>query len=223
MVVRQRRLGGTGGLVLAAVAVLGIVACGRESPGPSFALVGDSLANLLVCAHDDRPYGGCVSPVSTEAGGVLSTTMRGHYRVAVRASDGTRIDEMLGAARALAGATPVVMAENLGTNDAIQGSAAWRQSFDELLSLMLPLDCVVLTTLSEAADPPDSGGPGIATQVNGAIAAARTSHANVRVVDWNAAVDEHGSAFAADGYHPTSKASQEWLAQQYRAAADSCP
>lgn len=114
------------------------------------------------------------------------------------------------------------MAENLGTNDALQGNIDWTQSFDQVLELMLPLDCVILTTVSVRTNHLDPTHSHIADRMNEAIAAAKASHPNVRVVDWNAAVDKNTTDFAADGFHPTTRAAQVWLAHQYRKVADSC-
>lgn len=186
----------------------------------TFAIVGDSEINLIVCQHRDTPRR-CVTPETTHPGGSLAKAMGGRYSVAVRARNGKRLDEMLPDVQALVRESPDVVAVNLGTNDALQGNVAWNGSFSQLLRLVLPIDCVILTTISTSTNHLDPTNAHVALTINEAVARA-SRQPNVRVVDWNAAVAQHGPDFAADGYHPTSLAAQMWLAQAYRKAADSC-
>ncbi len=208
-------------MVAALVLVATLAGCGA-SESRSFALVGDSLAVRISCpgreVSDD-----CLRSRVTTADGPLMEAMSDRYDVRIDAEGGRRFRQVLDRARALADDSPEVMAENLGTNDSILGNTGWKQGFDELLAIMLRRPCAVLTTVALGTELRDPHDRHIATQVNAAIAEVRRTEPRVRVVDWAAAVGRHGTAFSSDGFHPTTPAGRAWLADAYRAAADSCP
>ena len=190
---------------------------GCSDSKPKFAIVGDSITNLIICHHDIPSF--CRDGATTEANGRLKGAMGDGYRLSARATDGRRIDQMLGDATSLADGKPDVFAVNLGSNDAIQGNADWQASFDQLLAVALPARCVILTTVATNAGHHPRP---LAVAMNSFIASTMASHPNVRVVDWDAAVKEHKDEFTSDELHPTTVAGQVWLSKQYRAAADSC-
>jgi hypothetical protein len=208
--------------LLLAVCVAAACGDGGGDDPTSFALIGDSLVVRISCpgaeVSDD-----CLRSRVEEPDGPLTEAMGHAYDVRVDAEGGRRFRQMLDRAQALADESPDVMAENLGTNDSIVGNTGWVTPFDVLLSIMLERPCVVLTTVSletESRDPSDNR---IATKITAAVAKAAAAHPQVRVVDWAAAVSEHGGELSEDGFHPTTQAGRDWLAQAYRDAADSCP
>jgi hypothetical protein len=196
--------------------------CHGDPTKPTFAIVGDSETNLVVCNHPAGSSSTCTSAQTNVGAGALARIMQGRYALRVRAADGQRIDQMLNDVRAFATASPTIMAVDLGTNDALQGNTNWQASFGQLLDVLLPLQCVVLTTVSEQTNYLDPTHAQVGQQINDAIASAQRAHPNVHVVDWKAAVNEQGTNFAADAFHPTTSAAQDWLATQYLEVADSC-
>jgi hypothetical protein len=196
--------------------VVSIASCSDSRP--EFAIVGDSITKLLVCHNHVQPDT-CGESSTTDAQGRLRAALSGRYQLSVRANGGTRIDQMLPDAMKLAAGKPDVFAVNLGSNDALQNKADWQSSFDQLLALVLPARCVILTTIAtNAAHQPRP----LAVDMNAYIAETAARHPNVRVVDWDSAVKQHQGEFSSDDLHPTTVAAQDWLSLQYRAAADSC-
>jgi hypothetical protein len=202
--------------LLTLLIVVSLVGC--SDPKPELAIVGDSITKLLVCRHHVTPDT-CGDSPTTDAQGPLRTAVASRYQLSVRATGGQRIDQMLPDAKKLANGRPDVFAENLGSNDALQNKADWQPSFDQLLALMLPARCVILTTVAtnEGHHPRP-----LALAMNRYIVEAAAGHPNVRVVDWDSAVEQHQGEFSSDDLHPTTVAAQDWLSLQYRAAADSC-
>jgi lysophospholipase L1-like esterase len=116
---------------------------------------------------------------------------------------------------------------NLGTNDAIQGRSTAEAvgAYDQLLAILRPTRCVVLTTVSIAAD--TGGRTGVAAALNRRIAAAvDMDPTRYRVVDWNgflAGLDAtaRSTYLRSDGIHESGTGAR-WMASADRAALDDC-
>lgn len=76
--------GRTRAAALLLVVVVVAEACGGGQSDSTFAIVGDSVANFIVCDHPDTPRR-CSMPETTAAGGLLASAMEGRYSMAVRA------------------------------------------------------------------------------------------------------------------------------------------
>ena len=93
------------------------------------------------------------------------------YHVEVLAVEGKTINQRLPALVSALKRHPFAVVENLGTNDAIQGGEHydWRSSWDNLILITRSTPCVVLTTISPAADSYGYGHKSIATSINAHI------------------------------------------------------
>jgi hypothetical protein len=110
---------------------------------------------------------------------------------------------------------------NTGTNDVGGDNVNWQTDFDALFALVDDRPCVVLTTVNalvNAANPPLIV---TAEEINAYMTAHVASHANYRLVDWNAAVATTEGLLANDAIHP-SAAGKEWMSNAYIAATQSC-
>jgi lysophospholipase L1-like esterase len=201
---RRRRLGVLAAVVLAALLVpagVEIAVIATRKPKPTVAVVGDSITLL--------------------AGADISTALSHGYRSDVKAQIGKRIDQMLPTLAEELRTHPFAVVVNLGTNDAEQATTHpdWRSGFARMVELLGPARCVVLTTIGTLV--PGSAPRTVASQINGAIAGAVSSHQNFHVVDWNAAVRgaNGGSLLGADRVHP-STAGELTLAALSRAVVD---
>jgi hypothetical protein len=202
------------------VGLLGV--CGSSTlsacaPTPDFGIVGDSITDLIDCQHPVSEMQ-CPSPNATVVDGHLAAALAPRP-AEVRADSGHTIAQELGHAGDIESAGPRVFAENLGSNDVMHGNVNWQRDFATLLQIMLPEPCVILTTVSTAADFADMSTQPLrlAQAINSYIAAVAASFSNVHVVDWNAERALERQAFSADGVHPTTDAAQAWLAAQYAA------
>ena len=198
------------GVGLVGVCPSPLTAC---DPTPDFGIVGDSITVFVNCGYP------CAQLSEDVAGGHLAQDL-GSRPSMVRADSGHTIAQELGNAGDIESAGPRVFAENLGSNDVMHGNVNWQRDFATLLEIMLPAPCVILTTVSTAADYADMPTQPLrlAQAINSYIAAVAASFPNVHVVDWNAERALERQAFSADGVHPTTDAAQAWLAAQYAAA-----
>ncbi len=142
-------------------------------------------------------------------------------RISINGENGKRADELVAALKHHLPADVVIV--NVGTNDAIQARTHpdWRSGFDEIVSLVENVPCVVFATVSTIVGSAEHST--VAAQINAEIRNLARSRSNVRVVDWNAAV--HGpdakNYLDFDGIHETP-AGAEWFADQYARAIRSC-
>ena len=155
------------------------------------------------------------------AGRDISAALGDTYHADVHAGIGKRIDQMLPAVQGVMRDHPFAVVVDLGTNDALQARTHpdWRTAFRQMIAALSPAQCVMLTTINTLID--GRSGTPVASEINRAIAAAASTHANFHVVDWNAAV--HGvngvDLLLADQIHP-SPAGQLTLAALIHAAVD---
>lgn len=195
-------------LALVALASLLLVACSSApgysglAHGPKVGIVGDSITNLI---KDD-----------------LHATVGAKYHYLVRARNGKRIDEQLGALSSILDADdpPKRVIVNLGTNDVLQRRSDAVAHLDEELKVLADVPCVILVTISGTAD---YGRGHLSADLNAAMKAAVAAHPNFHLLDWAAmlAADDHRSLWLSpeDAIHPTV-AGGEVLAAQYRTALD---
>ncbi len=194
---------GHGVLLLAAVVAIVVVISflaveQRQSAAPTVEVVGDSITFF--------------------AGRDVTAALGTKYNSEVHAGIGKRIDEMLPALQGALRKHPFAVVVNLGSNDARQAQTHpnWRPGFEQMTALLIPLRCVLVTTINIRMD----GQPGtntVATDINQAITATVALHHNLHVVDWNAAVDAANGAdlLTPDHVHP-SAAGQLTLASLVR-------
>lgn len=173
-----------------------------SATGPRVGIVGDSITNVIK--------------------GDLPGTVGAKYRYLVKARDGKRIDQQLGAIRSILGADdpPARMIVNLGTNDALQHRTDALAHFADEAKLLENVPCVILVTITPDAD---YGRGKVAEQLNDAMHQAVASHPNFHLLDWAAmlAQDDHGHTWLSqkDAIHPNPQGAQV-LAAAYRNALD---
>jgi hypothetical protein len=160
------------------------------------------------------------------AGADIAGALAGTYRADVHAGIGKRIDQMLPIVQDVMRDHPLAVVVNLGTNDALQARTHpdWRSGFRQMIAALSPAQCVLLTTINTLIDTRSGPSP-VASEINGAIATAASTHPNFHLIDWNAAVHRSNGTdlLMADQIHP-SAAGQLTLAALIRAAVDhDCP
>jgi GDSL-like Lipase/Acylhydrolase family len=166
-----------------------LAACGSASAStkPDVVVVGDSIT------HQSTPQ--------------IDHTLGTEYHLDVQAVPGMRIVQMLPALRTAMKGHPFAVIENLGTNDAIQARKGydWKKYWSELLATTRNTSCVVLTTISTAADYYGSGTVGAAINADIASLAAKDPQ-KYKEVDWNGFLHSRGSGWrtylSADLIHP---------------------
>lgn len=183
----RRRTRSTGCL-LAMMTVL-LAACGTASASakPDVVVVGDSITYL-----------------STPQ---IEHTLGTKYHIDVQAVRGKRIVQMLPALRTAMKGHPSAVIENLGTNDAIRARSGydWRKYWSELIAITQNTPCVVLTTISSAADVYGAGTVGTAINADIASLVAKDPQ-KYKEVDWNGFLHSRGSGYrtylSGDLIHP---------------------
>lgn len=150
-----------------------------------------------------------------------------HYRVLVNAMFGLRIDQQLGTIKGLlhnSVGPPDRLVINLGTNDALQNNPAALQNLALAMTLVAHVKCVVWVTINLHADV--RGDSVVAQQINDTIGSAAATHANFRVLDWNALIHQGNNAATwidpHDGIHLTGAGAYA-LSLEYLRAVRSCP
>ena len=172
--------------VVVAVVILIVAVLARGST-PTVSIVGDSITFF--------------------AGRDITTALGDTYHADVHSGIGKRIDEMLPTLQSAVRHHPFALVVNLGTNDALQAQTHpdWRTGFARMIAILAPARCVVLTTVSTLVHD-SAAAPAVASDINDAIVAAAAAHANLHVVDWNAAV--HGptgtNLLITDRIHPST-------------------
>ena len=191
-------------------------------------LVGAALVGAAVVAKSvgDEETGSTVVVVGDSivfsATQEISTALKGRYHPVIETGIGQRIDQMLPTLRRVVRTDRFAVAVDLGTNDVLHAESHpdWRTGFSRMVATLTPVRCVVLTTVSTLVDGPTAT-PGVATEINRAIAEAVSEHPNFHVIDWNAAVHKSNGArlLDADQVH-LSPAGKVVLAGMIRSAVD---
>jgi hypothetical protein len=200
---RSQRSFRRGTLALALVLVFAVVAVAvvrsRDTP-KTVGVVGDSITFF--------------------AGRDISASLGDGYHADVQSGIGRRIDEMLPELRAVVRRNPYAVLVNLGTNDALEAASHpdWRTGVDDLVAVLAPTRCALLTTVYTDVGGDPAAVP-VAADINTSIAVAAAAHPNFHIVDWNAAVHgpNGGGLLVPDHIHPSS-AGQLVLASLDRAA-----
>jgi hypothetical protein len=189
-------------VLVVSVAAIVVVAYISSPELGSVAVVGDS---ITVVAHDD-----------------IAASLAGAYSPDFHAIWGQRIDQMLPTLSVVAGRHPSDVVVNLGSNDAIQAATHpdWQRAFDQMIEMLAPMHCVVLTTVSTLLDVSPGSAP-VAADIDAAIVSVASTRPNFHVIDWNAAVHAPNGVglLSADRVHP-SPAGQLTLADLIRTALD---
>ena len=195
-------------LPAASVAVL-VAGCSAVSGPPRVSVIGDSITAL---AQPD-----------------ISTALDHTYNVSYVFRIGVRIDQMLGlVASDLKDNGPTAAAViNLGTNDAIAGgnSAHALASFNQLLTAVGSVRCVVLTTIGPFAD--NRGRSDVGASLNRKlIALVAADPRRYKLVDWNGFLNALDSQTRPNYLQPDliheTQAGARWIAAQDEAALDTC-
>ena len=117
------------------------------------------------------------------------------YDVQVLAVIGIRINQSLPALESALRFHPYAVVVNLGTNDALQGGTHpdWVSSWDKLIRVLRSTPCVVLTTISPAADALRHRS--VATRINADIRAlAARDPKKYKVADWSRFLSRHSKS-----------------------------
>jgi len=139
-----------------------------------------------------------------------------YYDLQVLAVIGIRINQSLPALESALRFHPYAVVENLGTNDALQGGTDpdWVSSWDQLIRVLRTTPCVVLTTITPAADALRHRS--VATRINADIRAlAARDPKKYKVADWSGFLRRHSKTqtiyLRADPVliHPTPAGAQE--------------
>jgi lysophospholipase L1-like esterase len=188
----------------------------RSDAGPpgarTVAIVGDSII------HSSTPE--------------ICKALTGSYCFTVRARTGAKIRDIAALSNSFvspgAPARVDVVVVNVGTNDVTGRTSDWHEHWAALMDLLTTAPSLVLFTINRHSD--SYGKRGLdgpcAEDINHAIA--QTCEAgNVRVVDWDAAVQADvelvwdRSVHRGDFVHPSAKG-QTWIADRIRAALHDC-
>ncbi len=155
----------------------------------------------------------------------LHAALDDDYSVHIVGKPGARVDEMQAEATLLARGRPDKVIINLGTNDAIQGypAASTRHNLEQLLDTFDAARCVVFVTIDEALEVYGSPRRAGARAVNVQIRQIADGRPDVKIVDWNRIVAEHGGilTLTIDGVHPNARG-QKLLAEADLEALASC-
>lgn len=178
-------------------------ACGPS--GPRVALVGDSITD--------------------GARNELDAALGDAYELEIVGRFGKRTEEVEPEVAALATSTPSAVVINLGTNDVLQRVPTERAaaSLDRMVAALGEADCVLVVTINESMTVSGTSFTDGARALNARIEQIADAHDNASVVDWNAAIDDHGGndELTSDTFHP-SAAGRAVLADAYRDAVDRC-
>ena len=180
-------------------------ACGTS--GPKVALIGDSITGL-----------------SRER---LSAGLGDEYTVEVMGKFGARSDEIIAEVKVIAASHPSAAVINIGTNDALQRVPAeqTKASVQEILDLLDDVGCRYLVEINNGITDLLTGDSRAdeARAINAELDALARENPGVKVVEWNAAIAEHGgvSAVMYDTVHLSEKG-QSLLAETYQEALSNC-
>ena len=204
--------------------VFAVTACDGSPGSHTVGIVGDSITNFSGCTHTGVTT--CLTPFTDYMGGSIGDAFEDSYAVFMDAWSGQEIATMEPYVAQLASDGDHVIIVELGTNDAIDGNPNWQADYLQVLSDVADTSCVVLVTAPLFADTLYANANGgdrldIAAELDALIGLAVDANSNMRLVDYAQHLRDTPD-FSADGIHPTSLASQQWVADQYRSAADSC-
>ena len=197
------------GALVAVSAVVALAGCSATATAPRVAVIGDSTTAL---AQPD-----------------LSAALGPSYDPDYTFRIGVRTDQLLPlvATDMRENGTPVAAIVNVGTNDAVEGVSADHAvaSFDQLLGLLGPTPCLVLTTIGPFADLRGGGDAGGSLNRH-IFALADAAPRRVKVVDWNGFLLTLDSAtrptyLRSDLIHETP-AGARWIAASDKAALATC-
>ena len=186
-----------------------LAGCSPAINPPRVAVIGDSITAL---AQPD-----------------ISTALDPSHKVDFLFRISVRIDQMLGpVASDLQHNGPTSAAViNLGTNDAIAGgnSAHAMQSFDQLMTTVGPVPCVVLTTIGPFAD--RRGGSDVGSSLNLRMAALVASDPRrFKLVDWYGFLMSQDPRARPNYLRPDliheTQAGARWIASSDKTALDTC-
>jgi hypothetical protein len=223
----QRTLGS---LAVIAIAVA-LTACDGSPSNHTVGIVGDSITNLSACVVVFDPHGvHCVTPFTTEAdgaNGAIGYAFADTYAEFLDAWSGQPIARLEPYVAQHASDGDHVMIVELGTIDAVDGNLDWQSDYQRVLGDVSDTPCVVLVTVPYFADTVYANANGgtrlnIAKKLDTLIASTVAANPNMRLVDYAAHLRKT-RGFSTDGIHPTALESQQWVADQYRTATDSCP
>jgi GDSL-like Lipase/Acylhydrolase family len=188
-------------------------------------IVGDSITNRSACTHETGPLD-CTTGFTTNADGAIGATFANSYAVFLDAWSGKTIADMEPYVVQRADDGVHVLIIELGTNDATVGNLNWQNDYLRVLTEAASVSCVVLVTVPLEADIQYANAHGgarlnIAAQLNALMNYMVEANPNMRLVDYATHLSDT-PGFSLDGIHPTSLAAQQWVADQYKLAADSC-
>jgi hypothetical protein len=191
----------TGGIAVAVVLVAGLVFAGALwlRHDPEVAMLGDS---LLYLSEDE-----------------VRADLQG-WQPDISAFPGTTIGQQLPEARRLVATHPKAMVIVLGANNTIDGvrddDAA---ELDQMLDVLDAVPCVRWLNVADVTPRPTFNAA--AEEMNALLQSHVAGHANVRIVDWAAAIHPHPDWFAPGDIHPV-QAGQNVLAQEITGSLDGC-
>jgi hypothetical protein len=179
-------------------------------------------------SSDTRPRALVLGDSITDHGQrVLRDTIGPLYLLSIEGQDNFRVDDQLPVAQRWATRDFSQVVINLGTNDVVQGWPIDQSTagLEQIVSLFPEANCIHLTTVSESLPGRTSSTAADAAELNAAIRSMAESNSRVRIVDWNAIVDEQqaqGIDLTTDGVHPTTEG-QQLLVDAYEASMTACP
>lgn len=184
---------------------LASAACGAS--GPKVALIGDSITGL----SRDRLIAG----------------LGDGHTVEIMGKFGARSDEIIAEVKVIAASRPSAAVINIGTNDALQRVPAeqTKASVQEILDLLDDVGCRYLVEINNGITDLLTGDSRAdeARAINVELDALARENPGVKVLEWNAAIAEHGGVGAVmyDTVH-LSEQGQSLLAETYQQALRNC-
>ena len=197
-----------GMVIVAVVVTLAATACSPDPP--RVLIIGDSITGLVA---DD-----------------FAQKDEEEFRYTLRATNGATAAEMLAAAEDVDTLNFSQVVINLGTNDALKEVPfdETMASVEQIVDLFPDADCIHVTTINEHILSFDD--PAVTERIvaiNDGLRALADGRPRIRVIDWNAVVEEYEAAGSPDGpllsdsIHPT-EVGQHKLVDLEVGALESC-